>query len=178
MYSTLRAVTVNDASILLICFRTYVLPHLDFASQFWNPDIKREITLLESVQRKFTKIVFQRCRLSANSSIPSYHERLSILGLQPLECRRAESDLSMARSIIHGECLLSRSDFFTFEPTQARRHRYGLKQEMTKVAARERSFAVRVAKIYDKLPSTVLSAQNSKQFKRQLSVSKFLQFSQ
>lgn len=52
-------------------YRTYVRPILEFAGPVWHPDLVRDSTLLETVQRRFTRLSYGRIR-------PTYEERLVI----------------------------------------------------------------------------------------------------
>ena len=76
-----RAVTSRDPEVLLPLYKAYVRPHLEYAVQVWNPSLRRDINLLEKVQRQFTRMI-PRLR-----ELP-YEERLRSLDLFSLERRR------------------------------------------------------------------------------------------
>jgi len=69
-------------------FDTYVRPLLEYNSVVWSPSLKRDVILIEQVQRRFTK------RLCGYWDLP-YVERLKRLNLETLETRRIKSDLVM-----------------------------------------------------------------------------------
>ena len=165
LYAVLRCIRIDSSSILVKAYTAYVLPHLEFASPLWNPHLKREIQLLEAVQRRFTRIVYQRCKLALPSEIPPYPDRCAYLGLRSLESRRLESDLYTTHSILHNRLIIHPTDFYVLQPVRERRSRYGLLQERTHTAVREHSFAVRTAKIYDTIPAAALTAKTAKTFK-------------
>jgi ribonuclease P/MRP protein subunit RPP40 len=61
--------------------KSYVRPVLEFGHGVWTPNLKRDIDLLESVQRRATRIPFGRNR-------PEYSERISLMNLPLLSDRR------------------------------------------------------------------------------------------
>ena len=61
-------------------------PILESASEAWNPYLIRDICLLESVQRRATKLIQTISGLN-------YEDRLLTYGLQKLETRRHRQDL-------------------------------------------------------------------------------------
>ena len=61
-------------------------PHLEYASSAWSPYRKLDIKILESIQKRATKLVPSLRNLS-------YIERLNALGLTTLEERRKRGDL-------------------------------------------------------------------------------------
>ena len=56
-------------------------PHLEYCIQVWNPYLKKDVVLLEKVQKRATKMISELRHLS-------YDQRLHKLGLISLEKRR------------------------------------------------------------------------------------------
>jgi len=81
----LRSFLTKDPTILMLGFKTYVLPIVDYCSPVWSPHYMKDIQLIESVQRQFTK----RIPCLRNYSYP---ERLKFLNQVTLERRRLECD--------------------------------------------------------------------------------------
>ena len=63
-----------------------VRPYLDYAVSVWNPNFKKDIELIEGVQRMTTKLVKELKNLS-------YEERIVKLNSTTLEERRLRGDL-------------------------------------------------------------------------------------
>ena len=66
-YQILRSFSTKNIWILLKAFITYVRPKVEFNTCVWSPYLKKDIVLLESVQRNFTRYVFTRCNIPFKS---------------------------------------------------------------------------------------------------------------
>jgi ribonuclease P/MRP protein subunit RPP40 len=113
-----------DVNLFKLLYCTFVRPHLEFAISAWCPNQKGNISKLENVQRRATKLAPAIRNLS-------YEKRLEIMGLTTLEERREIGDLIQAYKIINGhdhvnwcspESFQLRSTFST--GSQTRSHRF------------------------------------------------------
>ena len=93
-------------SSLMILYKTFVRPHLDYCAPIWNPHYCRDIDILERVQRRATKLI-------PAISTPSYKSRLNHLQLHSLYCRRQRSDLIEAYKIINNYYHIIPDNIFT-----------------------------------------------------------------
>ena len=103
-------------------FTTFVRPKAEYASEVWNPYLIKDITIIEKIQRRFTK------RLPGLGNV-SYDERLSILELPSLEKRRKIRDLIMTFKIVNGLVAVDVNDFFTFNVSNTRGHEFKFKKK-------------------------------------------------
>ena len=62
-------------------YTSMVRPHLEYAIQVWSPSLEGDITQLENIQRRATRIPYKLKNMS-------YEDRLKVLGLTTLEERR------------------------------------------------------------------------------------------
>ncbi|GMR58564.1 hypothetical protein PMAYCL1PPCAC_28759, partial [Pristionchus mayeri] len=173
LFLLLKALPFNCPTILLRSYKAYVLPLLDFASPFWNPHYLSDIETLEKVQHIFTRQVFYRCFPSPSYplSLPSYPDRLKLLGLRPLTERRVIGDICMTHMIMTGSTIIPRSSFYVYKPQRDQRDRtstFGINIELTTSTSRFHSFPVRTSRWYSQLPEEIRTAPNIRVFKRRL----------
>ena len=80
-----RSITYKEKSLIVPLYRAIVRPHLEYCIQAWSPYHRKDIDMLEKIQRRATKIIQGLRDLR-------YEELLNECGLTTLETRRLRGD--------------------------------------------------------------------------------------
>jgi len=94
LYLIRKCFTSSNDLALIIAFKTYIIPILEYCSPVWSPGTVTDKILIESVQRSFTKSLY-----SCNSL--AYSQRLENCNLKSLEYRRLFADLVLFYKVIN-----------------------------------------------------------------------------
>ena len=76
-----RNITYKEKSLIIPLYKAIVRPHLEYCIQAWNPHLRKDVDMLEKIQRRTTKLIPELRDLT-------YEERLKECGLTTLETRR------------------------------------------------------------------------------------------
>ena len=76
-----RNITYKEKSLIIPLYKAIVRPHLEYCIQAWNPHLRKDVDMLEKIQRRATKLIPELRYLT-------YEERLKKCGLTTLETRR------------------------------------------------------------------------------------------
>ena len=168
-YSILRSFRSRDISLFINLFKIYVRPLLEYNSSIWNSLSIFNQNQIESVQRRFTKIICQK----TNTKFSDYQDRLKLLQLDSLEIRRFKTDLIIMYKIYNG---IIDVDFEAFFINSISNRNYTLRGHKKKIqppkysgsTVRQNFFSNRNIFYSNKLPKSIVEAPNLKIFKSAL----------
>ena len=149
-----------DSEMFLNLYNSLVRPLLEYCVQAWSPNLEKDITLLENVQRRATKIVKDLKNVE-------YPERLKRLKLIKLEDRRTRGDMILTYRLLNGLEGIDYRKFFKLDdgPYNLRGHSKKLDKPRPTLDVRKFFFSHRVIDKWNNLNEEEVTAPNTRVFK-------------
>ena len=146
-----RNITYKDKSLIVPLYKAIVRPHLEYCIQAWSPYLRKDIDMLEKIQRRATKLIPGLRDLR-------YEERLKECGLTTLETRRLRGDQIEVSNI-----------FFEIKESKITRgHNYTLVKKQSRLDVRKYSFSQRTINVWNKLSTDCVHASSVNMFKNKI----------
>ena len=158
-----RAFHFRDKVVWIRLYKTFVRPHLEFCVQAWCPWYKKDIELLENVQKRAVNMV---TGLRSNS----YEDKLKELNLPSLQARRTRGDMIQVWKYLHGVSLGGRDLLRNASHEHDRETRHtansmNLARCLGNLELRKNFFTSRCVDGWNCLPADIQSAENLNLFK-------------
>ena len=155
-----RSFTYLTEDIFLQLCKALVRPHLEYANCIWFPYKKKDITLIENVQRRTTKLIPSLKNLS-------YEDRLRKLKLPSLTYRRTRGDMIETYKMLSGgydpdvnNLLIPVSD------TTTRGHNQKIFLQRALKTQWQNFFSIRIVRLWNSLTDNVINAPSLSSFER------------
>jgi len=156
----LRQCSIDVKSLAYV---TYVRPIVEYASVVWSPHTQALKNLLEMVQRKAARFVFNS--FARNSSVTALLEKLN---WSTLENRRNHAKVTMFYKIINDIVSVDFSHHLQPSSLMTRGHSQRFIPISTRVNSYHHSFLPSVIRMWNSLPIEVVTVNNVDDFKTKL----------
>jgi len=154
----------RSQSTLIPLYKSLVRPHLEYWCSAWNPQFRKDIELIEGVQRRATKLVKDMEHLH-------YNDRLEHLGLMCLHTRRIRSDLIDTYKIINGilHNNVKTELFFDYDQSGRQGHSKKLFKRRSRLDIKKFAFSNRIVDRWNSLRECCVTCNSINCFKSHIS---------
>lgn len=156
-----RSYKYLDKDSLLLLYKGLVRPILEYGENVWSPHLLGDISIIEAVQRRATRLI-------PNFKDMSYEQRLKQLNLPTLVYRRLRGDMIQVYKYLHNKNTVDTKMFKKAEYTSTRGHSLKLFKERNSLNIRQHFFSQRIVEWWNSLSEEVLTAPSVDTFKARL----------
>ena len=145
-----RNIPYKENSLIVPLYKAIVRPHLEYCIQAWNPHLRKDIDMLEKIQRRATKLIPGR-------------------GLTTLETRRLRGHQIEVFKILNGyENIDSNIGFEIKQSKITRGHNFTLVKKQSRLDVRKFSFSKRTINVWNILSTECVHANSVSMFKNKI----------
>ena len=157
-----RNIVYKEKELIIPLYKTIVKPHLQYCIQAWRPYRKKDIDILERVQRRATKMIQKLRNIS-------YEMRLKECGLTTLETWRLRGDQIDIFKILNGYENIDRNTFVSVkEERRTRGHGITVAKKQFRIDIRKFSFSQRTVNERNRLSADCVGASSVNMFKNKI----------
>ena len=154
-----------STSVKAAAYKAIVRPILEYASPVWCLHSEKDVSHLESIQRRAARWVCgSRWNPVSRNWSKSSDSCLQELHLSPLHTRRAYFSLSLAHDILHKRVAIPFSQYFQFSTTTTRSHPMTLCVPSSTINPRRYSFFVNTPFLWNSIPLRILQLPDAAAF--------------
>ena len=150
-----------DKDSFLTLYKSLVRSIIDYGGSVYFPTTKKNIQLIENIQRRATKLLPELKDLT-------YSERLEGLNLPTLHYRRKRYDLIQLYKIVHGFEDIEPGKFVEFNDNCTRGHLFKIQKPSCRKKLRINAFPVRCINMWNSLPEEIVTSDTVLKFKTRL----------
>ncbi len=156
-----RNISSKGIEGMMILYKSLVRPLMDYCIQVWKPYAKKDMKVMERVQKRFTKMI-DGCKDK------NYVQRLEKLGITTLEERYYRADMLQVYKILKDDKGIYPDNFLVLNDRPGRKNSVKLFKERSRLDLRKFSFTSRVVDHWNALPDAVILAADVNAFKSKL----------
>lgn len=157
-----RHFVVRDKNTIIQLYKSLVRPNLEYCIQVWSPHYKKDVNLIERVQRRATRMI-------EGLENKTYQERLKECNLTTLELRRHRGDLIETFKILTDREGFDKCKLFTLHSQdRTRGHSLKLVKPRSRLNCRKFFYSQRIINSWNQLPDKVIQATSVNNFKNLL----------
>ena len=154
-----RNLSYKSKEVIKKLYNAYVRPHLEYCIQVWSPYYRHDLDMLESVQRRATRLIPGFSRLE-------YRDRLKKLDMFSVRRRYLRGDMIQVYKMFEGIDDININDFFEIAiDSSTRGHNRKLKTKYSRLDCRKYSFSLRVVDLWNRLGSDTVNSKSISAFK-------------
>ena len=156
-----RTFTCLYEETFLLLYKALVRPHLEYANALWSPYKIKDITAIENVQRRATKLVPSLKNLE-------YEDRLRKLKIPILKYRHLRGDMIETYKLTSGIYDSTLPNVSITIKTRMRGHSKRLSKQRCNKNIRANLFTQRIVTTWNQLPDSIVNAPTMQSFENRL----------